>query len=86
MDKTQIVKLVIRIIASAAVGNVVGNVIKMNTPVNLTLANKVLSKTGEFIVTSMISEQGANYVMSAIEPIIPTEQPVPPVTEPEEKK
>lgn len=85
MDKTQIVKLVIRIIASTAVGNVVGNVIKMNTPANLTLTNKVLSKTGEFIITSMISEKGADYVMKSIDQLTPVVTPITPVTQEETK-
>lgn len=66
-NQVQIVKLVIRVIASASVGSVVGNVVKATTPENLSMANKVMTSIGGFILSSMISEMGANYVMQTIE-------------------
>ena len=86
-NQVQIVKLVIRVIASASVGTVVNNVVKATTPENLSMANKVMTQVGGFILGSMVSEAGANYVMKTIEmkpeeAVQPkTEQPEPPVKE-----
>ena len=84
MDKMKIVKLVIRVVASASVGTVVGNVIKMNTPLTMSVADKVMTKIGSFVITSMISEKGADYVMETISEAVPatTVEPKPEKEEP----
>lgn len=78
-NQVQIVKLVIRMIARTSVGTVVNNVVKATTPENLSMANKVMTQVGGFILSSMVSEAGANYVMKTIE--MKPEETVQPKTE-----
>jgi hypothetical protein len=72
MDRKQIIKLALRIVASASVNSVMGNALILVTPQNLSNANRVLTKLGGYIISSMVAEKGADYVVNVVEEVIPS--------------
>ena len=62
MDKMQMIRFVTRIIVSTAVSSFVGGIVKANMPTDLTTTQKIVFRTGQVVVTSMIADKGADYV------------------------
>lgn len=67
MDAIKIAKFVVRMVISASVGSVIGNVIKASTPLTLSVSEKVMTKIGTFVLAGMAGDAGADYVMTAFE-------------------
>ncbi|HAQ03025.1 TPA: hypothetical protein DCQ22_03995 [Candidatus Nomurabacteria bacterium] len=86
MDKMKIVKWIIRIVAQVAVGQVIDNVLVMNTPVGLSTVKTVLTKTGGFVISSMVADKSSDYVMNEINRMIPEKTVEEPKSEKEETK
>lgn len=59
--------MVVKMVTSASVSTVVGNVIKHTTPNNLSLAKKGLVIVGELVLSSMASAAAADYVVKSID-------------------
>ena len=66
MNQLKIAKVLVSILASASVGAVVGNVVKVSTPANVSPVNKVLTSVGGYILSTMISEKASEYAVNAI--------------------
>lgn len=62
MDKIQMLRFVTHIIVSAAVSSFVGGIVKANMPTDLTTTQKIVFRTGQLVVTTMIGDKGADYV------------------------
>ena len=85
MDKMQMIRFVTRIIVSTAVSSFVGGIVKANTPVDLTTTQKIVFKTGQIVVTSMIADKGADYVDGIIATQMQNMSEKPQEDKPEEK-
>jgi|WetSurMetagenome_2_1015567.scaffolds.fasta_scaffold488962_1 hypothetical protein len=67
MDKVEILKLVAQFIISSAVGTVIGNAIKMTTPIQITTINKVAVGVGAFVISNVVGDIVADHAIEMVE-------------------
>jgi hypothetical protein len=70
--KTGLVKNVIRLVTSASVGAVVGNIIRATTPPGLSVLSKGLVAMGEIILSGLVANEACDYVIDKLENKVPT--------------
>lgn len=67
MNPTTIFKAVTDILVSAGVGAVVGNAIKVSTPANVNIAQKISIGVGSLALSGMVGSQTAKYTSEQID-------------------
>lgn len=72
MNTLSIAKIAIGLVASTGVSTVVGNMIKVVTPVTVSNYNKVLTVIGGFVLTGMAGKAAYNYVADELDTMFPT--------------
>ena len=80
MNILPIIKGVARLVASASAGTVVSSIIKTNTPANLNKLEKGLMIVGEYVVSGVIADLSADYLVNQIDAITKKDE------KPEEKE
>lgn len=67
MNKLDVVKFVATGIVSIGVSTVVGNAVKMNTPVDLNVIQKIAVGVGSAVISSMVANAATQSVKSKID-------------------
>ena len=70
MDKLKLTRAVIRIVVGMSVGGLVGNIIKSNTPVTISVLNRIGNGIGGFVLASMVADKGAQYFDTIVGEVI----------------
>lgn len=69
MNPLDLIKLVTNAAISFGIGNVVGNVIKQNSPTNVKLVRKVAIGIGGFFLSSMITDKVSKHAEEQIDEV-----------------
>ena len=69
MNAFVIVKTVSGMIAGAGVGTVVGNVVKVTTPIGINIGEKVLTKIGGFCISYILGSIAGQQVENAFDAV-----------------
>lgn len=67
MNPATIAKAAVDIIVSTGVGAVVGNAIKMSTPLDATITKKISIGVGGFVLSGMVGSHAAKYTGEQID-------------------
>lgn len=67
MKKLDILKSASGLIVSAGAGAIVGNAIKMTTPADAKIMNKICIGVGGFVLSSMVGDLASKYTADSID-------------------
>lgn len=67
MKKLDVLKSVTGLIVSAGAGAIVGNTVKMSTPADAKIINKICIGVGSVVLSSMVGDMAAKYTADTID-------------------
>jgi hypothetical protein len=66
----EIIRIVGGFIISTSVGSVIENAITFTTPITLSIAQRVLTRVGGIVLTSMIAEKSSDWVEDKVKEVL----------------